>query len=95
MTATQRILVWHPRGGAEDRFTPSHKSLETNSETSLYDTQQFTVLRHKKWSCKFMEDMYCDSDDNNVILFTVINTYNTCQTDVDTKMTVGMFLCMT
>ena len=39
--------------------------------------------------------MYCDSDDNNVILFTVINTFYTCQADVDTKMTVGMFMCMT
>ena len=42
-----------------------------------------------------MEDMYCDSDDNNVILFTVINTFCTCQADVDTKMTVGMFVCTT
>ena len=42
-----------------------------------------------------MEDMYCDSDDNSVILFTVINTFYTCQFDVDTKMTVSMFLCMT
>ena len=30
-----------------------------------------------------------------VILFTVINTFYTCQADVDTKMTVGMFMCMT
>ena len=42
-----------------------------------------------------MEDMYCDSDYNNVILLPVINTFYTCQADVDTKMTVGMFLCMT
>ena len=42
-----------------------------------------------------MEDMYCDSDDNNVPLFTVINTFHTCQADVDTKMTVGMFMCVT
>ena len=42
-----------------------------------------------------MEDMYCDRDDNNVILFPVINTFYTCQADVDTKMTVGMFMCMT
>ena len=42
-----------------------------------------------------MEDMYCESDDNHVILFTVINTFYTCQADVDTKMTVGMFMCMT
>ena len=42
-----------------------------------------------------MEDMYCDSDCNNVILITVINTFYTCQADVETKMTVGMFLCMT
>ena len=26
---------------------------------------------------------------------TVINTFCTCQADVDTKMTVGMFMCMT
>ena len=39
-----------------------------------------------------MEDMYCDSDYNNVILFTVIDTFYTCQTDVDTEMTVGMFV---
>ena len=42
-----------------------------------------------------MEDMYSDSDYNNVILFTLINTFCTCQADVDPKMTVGMFLCMT
>ena len=42
-----------------------------------------------------MEDTYCDSDDHNVKLFTVINTFYTCQTDVDTKMTIGMFMCMT
>ena len=42
-----------------------------------------------------MEDMHCDSDYNNVILFTVINTSYTCQAVVETKMTVGMFLCMT
>ena len=42
-----------------------------------------------------MEDMYCDSDDNNVILFTVINTFYTCQADVKTKITVGMFMCVT
>ena len=42
-----------------------------------------------------MEDMYCDSGYNNVILFTVINTFYTCQADVGTNMTVGMFLCMT
>ena len=42
-----------------------------------------------------MEEMYCDSDDNNVILFTVTNTFYTCQADVDTKMTVRMFMCMT
>ena len=42
-----------------------------------------------------MEDMYCDSDYNNVILFTVVNTFYTCQADVDTKMTVSMFMCMT
>ena len=41
-----------------------------------------------------MEDMYCDSDDSNVIIFTVINTFYTCQADVDTKMTVGMFVCL-
>ena len=42
-----------------------------------------------------MEDMYCDCDDNNVILLLVINTFYTCQADVDTKMTVGMFMCIT
>ena len=40
-----------------------------------------------------MDDMYCDSDDNNVILFTVINMFYTCQADVKTKITVGMFMC--
>ena len=39
--------------------------------------------------------MHCDSDYNNVILFTVINTFFTCQADVDIKITVGMFVCMT
>ena len=42
-----------------------------------------------------MEDVYCDSDDNNVILLPVINKFCTCQADVDTKMTVGMFMCIT
>ena len=41
-----------------------------------------------------MGDMFCDSDHNNVILFTVINKFYTCQADVETKMTVGMFLCI-
>ena len=36
-----------------------------------------------------MEDMYRDSDYNNVILFTLINTFYTSQGDVETKMTVG------
>ena len=36
-----------------------------------------------------MEDMYCDIDYNNMILFTVINTFCTCQADAETKMTVG------
>ena len=40
-----------------------------------------------------MEDMFCESDYNNVILFTLINTFYTCQADVKTKMTVGMFMC--
>ena len=42
-----------------------------------------------------MEDMYCDCDDNNVTLFTVVNTFYTCQADVETKMTVGVFVCVT
>ena len=97
MTATQRILVWLVgKGRAEDRLSPCHKiRLGTNDETSQVSTQMFTVLRHKNWSCKCMEDMYCDSDGNNVILFPVINTFYTCQADVDTKMTVGTFMCMT
>ena len=41
-----------------------------------------------------MEDVYCDNDYNNVMLFTVTNTFYTCQADVDTKMTVGMFMCV-
>ena len=90
------VACWHPRGGAEDRLTPSHKiRLGTSDETSQVSLQKFTVLRYKSRSCKYSEDMYCDSDDNNVILFTVINTFYTCQADVDTKMTVGMFMCMT
>ena len=51
-------------------------------------THKFTVSRH-------VEDMYSDSSYNNVILFTVINTSYTCQADVETKMTMRMFLCMT
>ena len=35
------------------------------------------------------------TDDNNVILLPVINTFYTCQADVYTKMTVGMFMCFT
>ena len=91
------VACWHPRErSAEDRLLPSHKKRqETSDETSQVSTQKFTVLRDKNWSCKYMDDMYCDSDDNNVILFTVINTLYTCQADVDTKMTVGMFMCMT
>ena len=90
-------VAWcDPRGGAEDRLHPSHKiRLGTSDETSQVFTQKFTVLRHKNWSCKYMEDMHCDSDDNNVILVTVINTFYTCQADVETKMIVGMFVCMT
>ena len=43
-----------------------------------------------------MEDMYCDSDDNNVIIIHCDRTRSsTCQADVDIKMTVGMFMCMT
>ena len=42
-----------------------------------------------------MEDLYCDTDYNNVILFTVINTFYKIQGDVETNTTVGMFLCMT
>ena len=81
---------------AEDRLSPSHKiRQETSNETSLYDTQKFTVLRHKNWSCKYTKDMYCDSDDNNVILLPAINTFCTCQADADTKMTIGMFMCIT
>ena len=30
-----------------------------------------------------MEDMYCDSDDNDVMSFTVINPFYTCQVDVE------------
>ena len=89
------VACWYPRGGAEDRLSPSHKiRLGTNDETSKVSTRKFTVSRHKNWSCKYMEDMYCDSDDNNVILFTVINTFYTCQADVDTKMTVLVCLCV-
>ena len=54
----------------------------------------FTVVRHEKKSCKYMEDMYSDSDYTNVKIFTVINTFYTCQTDGNTKKTVGKFLCM-
>ena len=32
---------------------------------------------------------------NNFILFNVTNTVYTCQADVDTKMTVCMFVCLT
>ena len=42
-----------------------------------------------------MEDVYCDNDDNNVMSFTLINTFYECQADVDTKMTAGMFICTT
>ena len=82
------------RESAECRLLPSHKvRLGTNDETSHVSSQKFTVSHHKNRSCKYMEDMYCDSDYNNVTLFTVINTFYTCQADVETKKTVGMFLC--
>ena len=42
-----------------------------------------------------MEDMYSDSHNTNVTSFLVFNTSYTCQTDEETKKTVGMFLCMT
>ena len=91
MTATQRILA---ERGAEDRLSLQATKCvkKTSSETPLYDTLKFTVLRHKNWSCMYMKEMYCDSDDNNVILLPVINTFYTCAADVDTKMTVGMFM---
>ena len=77
-------------------YPPSHKiRLGTNCETSRVYTGKFTVTRHENRSCKYMEDMYCDSDYNNVILFVVINTFYTCQAGVKIKMTVGMFLCFT
>ena len=76
-------------------LTPSHKIRQETNDESRVSTSKFTVLRHKNWSCKYTEDMYCDSDDNNVILLPVINTFYTRQADVDTKMTVGMFECMT
>ena len=63
-------------GGQKIVSLPKHTKYvsETNDETSQVFNTKVTVLRHKNWSCKNMEDMYCDSDDNNVILFTVINT---------------------
>ena len=77
-----------------DRFPPSHKHVSQRTmRHHMSSTQEFTVLRHKNWSCKYMEDMYCDSDYNNVILFTVINTFYTCQGDVETKTTV-VCLCV-
>ena len=97
MTATQRICVWLVgiRGGAEDRLSPRHKKrFGTNDETSQVSAQKFTVLRLKNWSCKCMKTIHCDSDENNVTLFTVINTFYTCQADVETK-TVGVLLCVT
>ena len=42
-----------------------------------------------------MEDMYSDSDDTDVTSFPVLNTSFTSQADEDTKMTDGMFLCVT
>ena len=84
-----------PSSSAENRLLPSHKIRQgTNDETTQVSAQKFTVLRHKNWSCKYMEDMYCDCDDNNVILLPVINTFYTCQADVDTKMTVGTLMCI-
>ena len=84
------------RDPAEDRLTPSQKiRQETNCETSLYDTQKFTILRDKNKDCMYMDDMYSGGDFNNVISLTAINLLSTCQADVDTKMTVGMFVCMT
>ena len=90
------VACWHPRGGAEYRLSPSHKiRLGTNCETSSVPTRKLTVTRHENRSCKYMEEMYCDSDSNNVILFAVINTLYTCLAGVKTKMTVGMSLCTT
>ena len=47
---------------ASERGCRRSSSLGTNVETSHVSTQKFTVSRHKNWSCKYMEDMYCDSD---------------------------------
>ena len=58
-----RLLAWcDPRRGADDRLSPCCKiRLGTNSETSPVSTGKFTVTRHKNRSCKYMEDMYCET----------------------------------
>ena len=91
------VACWHPRerGGAEYGLPPSHHIRHgTNCETSRVSTGNFTVTRHENRSSKYLEDMYCDSDYNNVIL-SVNNTLYTCQAGVKIKMTVGMFLRIT
>ena len=82
-------------GGAEYRLPPSHKiRLGTKCETSRVYTEKFTVTRHENRSCKYMEDIHCDSDYNKVILSAVIITLYTCQAGVMIMMTVGLFLCI-
>ena len=81
IVAVSRAMVYHDdlEGTARTPSLGLLVGLGTNDETSHVSTQKFTVLRHKNRSCKYMEAMYCDSDYNNVILFTVINTFYTCQ----------------
>ena len=73
------VVCWHPRGGAEYRLSPSHKTqLGTNSKTSSVPAEKLTITHHENRSCMYMEKMYCDSDHNNVILCAAVNTLYTC-----------------
>ena len=59
-----RLLAWcDPKKSVESRLTQSTKTrFGTNGETSRVSTQKFTVSRHENRSCKYLKDMYCDSD---------------------------------
>ena len=90
------VACWHPRGVQKIVSSQATKYVSERTmrhHVSLHKSSQYHVTRTGAASTR--KTQYCVSDYNNVILFTVINTFYTCQADVETKMTVGMFMCMT
>ena len=67
-TSLSLFLSRRMRIPADDSLTPSHKiRQETNSETSLYDTQRFTILRHKNWTASTWKTCTVTTTTNSVI----------------------------